>query len=67
MKQDFDTKGLPSGEGGGRLPSMADLRALRLAQRETNQRVEELKLKLLHVAEQHMDQAVRIIRRWMSN
>lgn len=46
---------------------MADLKALRLAQRETNQRVEELKLKLFHATEQHMDQAVRLIRRMMKN
>ena len=59
-------KGLPGGREGS-VPSLADLKALRLAQRETNQRVEELKLKLIHATEQHMDQAVRLIRRMMKN
>ena len=64
MKQhESDNRQLPA--GGGRVPSLADLKALRLAQRETNQRVEELKLKLFHITEQHMDHAVRLIRRWM--
>lgn len=48
-------------------PSLAELRALRLAQRATNQRVEELKLKLFRMTEQHMDQAVSLIRRWMDD
>lgn len=60
-----DKKNLPAESLGG-MPSLADLKALRLAQRETNRRVEELKLKLFHTTEQHMDQAVRLIRRWMS-
>ncbi|MBQ3059963.1 MAG: flagellar M-ring protein FliF [Desulfovibrio sp.] len=59
-------KELPGGKAGS-VPSLADLKALRLAQRETNQRVEELKLKLFHATEQHMDQAVRLIRRMMKN
>ncbi|MFR8275332.1 MAG: flagellar M-ring protein FliF [Desulfovibrio fairfieldensis] len=68
MKQQRpDLKSLPSGGGGtSRLPSLAELKALRHAQKETNQRV-ELKLRLFHFTEQHMDQAVRLIRRWLED
>lgn len=56
------------GSGGGSLPpSLAELRALRLAQKATNQRVEELKMKLFRMTEQHMEQAVSLIRNWMDN
>lgn len=48
-------------------PSLAELRAIRLAQRATNQRVEELKLRLFRMTEQHMDQAVSLIRRWLDD
>ena len=56
----------------GRVPaesnaSLSQLKALRLAQKESNQRVEELKLRLFHITEQHMDQAVRLIKRWLSD
>ncbi|VZH35005.1 conserved protein of unknown function [Desulfovibrio sp. 86] len=40
---------------------------MRRAQRETNQRVEDLKLRLFRITEQHMDQAVRLIKRWLSD
>jgi hypothetical protein len=40
---------------------------LRLAQKESNQRVEELKMRLFHITEQHMDQAVRLIKRWLAD
>lgn len=53
--------------GGGRTPALSELRAIRLAQRATNQRVEELKLRLFRITEQHMDQAVSLIRRWMDS
>lgn len=46
-------------------PAMAELKALRLSQRATNQRVEDLKQKLFRITEQHMDQAVALIRDWM--
>lgn len=44
---------------------LAELKALRKAQRATNQRVEELKMRLFRMTEHHMDQAVNLIRRWM--
>ena len=46
--------------------SLSQLKALRLAQKESNQRVEELKMRLFHITEQHMDQAVRLIKRWLA-
>lgn len=48
-------------------PSLAELRALRKAQKATNQRVEELKMKLFRMTEQHMDQALSLIRGWMDD
>ena len=47
--------------------TLSQLKALRLAQKESNQRVEELKMRLFHITEQHMDQAVRIIKRWLAD
>ena len=69
MKQQrSDFTALPSGGGSAsRLPSLAELKALRHAQRETNQRVEELKLRLYRFTDQHMDQAVHLIRRWLTD
>lgn len=58
----------PKSLGSGSLPpSLAELRAIRLAQRATNQRVEELKLRLFRLTEQHMEQAVSLLRRWMDD
>ena len=56
----------------GRVPaesnaSLSQLKALRLAQKESNQRVEELKMRRGGGAEQHMDQAVRLIKRWLAD
>lgn len=69
MKQrKSDLQSLPAGEGSSsRVPSLAQLKALRHAQKETNRRVEELKLRLFRITEQHMDQAVRLIKRWMAD
>ena len=47
--------------------ALSQLKALRLAQKESNQRVEELKMRLFHITEQHMDQAVRLIKRWLAD
>lgn len=43
------------------------MREIRLAQRATNKRVEELKVRLFRMTEQHMDQAVCLIRRWLKD
>ena len=67
LKPSQSQAGLPAGQGNGATPSLSQLRALRLAQKETNQRVEELKLRLFRITEQHMDQAVRLIKRWLSD
>ena len=53
---------LPSG---AQPPSLEQLRAIKRARKETNQRVDALKLRLLHLTEHHMDHAVRLIRRWL--
>ncbi|MBQ9453148.1 MAG: flagellar M-ring protein FliF [Desulfovibrio sp.] len=47
-------------------PELAELRAQRRAQRETNQRIEELKLRVIRFTDQHMEQAVRLIKRWLT-
>jgi hypothetical protein len=57
-------KALPSVPRGGEQP-LAELKAQRQARKEAAQRVEELRAKLLHITEQHMDQAVRILRDWL--
>lgn len=45
--------------------SLTELKAIRLAQKATNQRVEELKSKLFRFTEQHMDQVVSLVRNWL--
>lgn len=65
MPQERKTKALPKEP----LPpsTMAELKALRLAQKAANRRVEELKMRLFRMTEQHMDQAVSLIRRWLKD
>lgn len=46
---------------------LAELKAIRLAQKATNQRVEELKMRLFRMTEQHMDQVVSLVRRWLDD
>ncbi|MBD5647506.1 MAG: flagellar M-ring protein FliF [Desulfovibrio sp.] len=66
MKQEPKARALSQGKSGSS-PALADIRAIRLAQKATNQRVEELKLRLFRMTEQHMDQAVSLIRRWLKD
>jgi hypothetical protein len=40
-------------------------RAVLQARQETAQRVEELKLKLMVLADRHFEQSLRIIKRWL--
>ncbi|MBQ7457034.1 MAG: hypothetical protein IJS54_05485 [Desulfovibrio sp.] len=47
--------------------SLDELRAQHRERVETNRRVEELKLSLLRITEHNMDQAVRLIRRWLNS
>ncbi len=61
-----DNIALPRGQGGSPL-SLEELRALRKARKETNQRVDELKQRLFRITEQHMEQAVRLIKRWLAS
>lgn len=65
MKQLEHKTGILTAGGKSAPPSLAELKAIRKAQRATNQRVEELKMRLFRITEQHMDQAVSLIRRWM--
>ncbi|MBQ9405994.1 MAG: flagellar M-ring protein FliF [Desulfovibrio sp.] len=44
---------------------LAEIRAQRRAQRETNHRIEDLKVQLIQFTEKHMEQAVRLIKRWL--
>lgn len=68
LKPSPSQTGLLTGkENGLASSSLTQLKTLRRAQKETNQRVEELKLRLFRITEQHMDQAVRLIRRWLSD
>ena len=57
---------LPQAASNTEVPTLAELKALRAAQRETSQRVEELKLRLFQITERHMDQAVSIIKTWVN-
>ncbi len=65
MKQSEHKSGILVKGGRSEPPSLDELRAIRKAQKATNQRVEELKIRLFRITEQHMDQAVSLIRRWM--
>ncbi|MEG2172409.1 MAG: hypothetical protein RRY29_04025 [Desulfovibrionaceae bacterium] len=46
-------------------PKMMELKALRKNQRESSQRIEELKLRLFQISERHMDQTISIIKQWV--
>lgn len=46
-------------------PQLAELKALRKAQRESTQRIEELKLRLFQISERHMEQAISIMKQWV--
>ena len=68
MKQEPKIKALSGGSRSGpQPPALADLRAIRLAHKATNQRVEDLTLRVFRMPEQHMDQAVSLIRRWLKD
>ena len=42
-------------------------RAVMQARKETGQRVEELKLKLMMLVDRHFEQSLRIIKRWIQD
>lgn len=54
-----------STDSDGNTPALAELRALRTAQKESTQRVEELKLRLFQMTERHMEQAISIMKSWI--
>ena len=57
-------RSLVAGDGTDAM-ALAELKALRKAQRESARRVEELKLRLLQLSENHWDQTVNILKRWI--
>lgn len=65
MRQERKQKAIPAAQEGVNAPSLAELKEVRLARKATAQRVEDLKLRLFKMTEQHMDQAVCLIRRWL--
>lgn len=46
-------------------PKLAELKALRKTQRESSQRIEEIKLRLFQISERHMDQVINIMKQWV--
>lgn len=54
-------------EGGVAPLSLDELKAQRRERLDTNRRIENLKLNLLRMTEQNIDQAVRLIRRWLKD
>lgn len=65
MRQEHKQKAILSGKEGANAPALPELKAVRLSRRAASQRVEELKHRLFSITEQHMDQAVSLIRRWL--
>lgn len=63
MKKQLPPKGTASAAADD-APALAELRALRKAQRDAARRVEELKLRLLQLTEHNWDQTVSIIKKW---
>ncbi len=50
----------------GNQQALAELRALRQAQRDSARKTEELKLRLFQLTESHWDQTVNILKRWLT-
>lgn len=46
-------------------PQLMELKAMRKAQRQTTQRIEEIKSRLFQISEQHMDQVINIMKQWV--
>lgn len=46
-------------------PQLAELKAMRKAQRQSTQRIEEIKSRLFQVSERHMDQVINIMKQWV--
>ncbi|MDR1659492.1 MAG: flagellar M-ring protein FliF [Desulfovibrio sp.] len=46
--------------------SLAELKVRRRAQKEYTRQIETLKMRILRITEQHTEQAVRLIQRWLS-
>ena len=48
-------------------PNLEELRAQRRARRETNKRIEQLKINILRLVERDIEQCVRILRSWIAS
>ena len=59
-----DVSALPAGSSAD-ASLVQQRRSARLARKEVNNNIEDLKLRLFHIAEAHMDQVVRLIKRWL--
>ncbi|MDR2745066.1 MAG: flagellar M-ring protein FliF [Desulfovibrio sp.] len=60
-----DRPGLPQPDRDGQ--SLAERKARRRAQKEYTQRIETFKTRIFRITDRHMEQAVRLIRRWLSD
>ena len=63
-QQEHNSKAIGQGANNAP-PSLAELKAIRLAQKAANQRLDDLKMKLFRISEQHMDQVVSLVRHWL--
>ena len=53
-------------DSGSAVPNIEELRAQRKARLEINQRVDNLKVSLMRIADHNLDHAVRLLRRWLN-
>jgi hypothetical protein len=53
--------------GDGDASFLAELKARRRMQKECNQRIEELKMRIFRITERHMEQTVRLVHRWLAD
>ena len=67
MKQLKQPDRLTLPQGDNDAPELAELKARRRMQKEYSQRIETLKMRIFRITEQHMEQAVRLIHRWLSD
>ena len=67
MKQLKQPDRLTLSQGDNDAPALAELKARRRMQKEYSQRIETLNMRIFRITEQHMEQAVRLIHRWLSD
>jgi hypothetical protein len=67
MKQLKQLDRLALSGGDGDASSLAESKNRRRLQKECNQRIEELKMRIFRITERHMEQAIRLARRWLAD